>query len=96
MVWLLRYEDPKTKNNYPHVNTKEYFENFMKEIAALNKILSFPNPIPQIMTYLEAANIESNINNYSWEKFRHFILEAHNLVDKIGEENSQNDQSKNV
>lgn len=86
LIWILRYNDPETKDLYPNVNTEQYFLSVMKELNGLNSLLSHPYSIPHIMTLLEAAKKELDIENYNWSTVRSFVLDAHALIDNIGQE----------
>ena len=86
LFWLLLYKDPKTAQNYKNVDFKKYFINLMKEIDGLNELLFYPTPIIEICCKLQAAYKESCNEQFDYQAYRKFVLDAHNLVDKIGEE----------
>ena len=86
LFWLLLYKDPKTAQNYKSVDFAKYFENLMKEIDGLNELLCYPVPIIEICCKLQAAYTESCTEQFDYQVYRKFVLDAHNLVDKIGEE----------
>lgn len=83
MFWMLLYKDPETENKYKNVNYNNYFVNLMKEINGLNVILQYPDEIVGIMSMLQAAYSETQETPFNFQDYRKFVLEAHNLVDKI-------------
>lgn len=86
LFWLLLYKDPKTAQNYESVDFPKYFVNLMKEIDGLNELLCYPEPIIDICCKLQAAYRESRNEQFDYQVYRKFVLDAHNLVDKIGVE----------
>ena len=56
----------------------------MKEIDGLNELLCYPTPIIEICCKLQAAYMESRSEQFDYQVYRKFVLDAHNLVDKIG------------
>ena len=84
LFWLLIYKDPSTKDEYPNVDFKKYFDGLMKRINGLNKLLSYPTEIVAIMSSLEAALIETEQVEFDYQTYRKLVLDAHSLVDKIG------------
>lgn len=86
LFWLLLYKDPKTAQNYINVDFKKYFVNLMKEIDGLNELLFYPTPIIEICCKLQAAYKESCNEQFDYQVYRKFVLDAHNFIDKIGEE----------
>lgn len=86
LFWLLLYKDPKTAQNYTSVDFPKYFVNLMKEIDGLNELLCYPEPIIDICCKLQAAYRESCNEQFDYQVYRKFVLDAHNLVDKIGAE----------
>ena len=57
----------------------------MKEIDGLNELLFYPTPIIGICCKLQAAYKESCNEQFDYQVYRKFVLDAHNLVDKIDE-----------
>jgi len=84
LFWLLLYKDPKTAQDYENVDFAKYFANLMKEIDGLNELLCYPTPIIEICCKLQAAYMESRSEQFDYQVYRKFVLDAHNLVDKIG------------
>lgn len=86
LFWLLLYQDPETKNQYPNVDFEKYFTGIMKKINGLNELLFFPTEIIDMMSLLQAAYQESKSNKFNYKVYRKLILDAHALVDKIGDD----------
>jgi hypothetical protein len=86
IFWLLLYKDPKTKDNYPEVDFDKYFIYLMKEIDGFNQLLKYPSEIVEIMSILQAAYNETLKDNFDYQVYRKFILDAHSLIDKIDKE----------
>ena len=84
LFWLLIYKDPETKEDYSNVNFEKYFTGLMKKINGLNSLLFYPSEIVSIMSLLEAALMETQEIDFDYKIYRKLILDAHNLVDKIG------------
>ena len=84
LFWLLIYKDPETKDDYSNVDFEKYFKGMMKKINGLNSLLFYPYEIVSIMSLLEAALIETQLDDFDYKIYRKLILDAHNLVDKIG------------
>ena len=84
LFWLLIYQDPETKDEYPNVDFNKYFDGLMKRMNGLNKLLSYPTEIVAIMSLLEAALIETEKVEFDYQIYRKLVLDAHSLVDKIG------------
>lgn len=83
--WLLLYKDPNMKNQFPTVDVNKYFEYLLKEINGASVVLNYPVQIIEILSLLQAAYDESHKETYDWEVYRKLVLDAHNLVDKIGD-----------
>ena len=81
---LLLYKDPKTKDKY-NVNFEKYFNGIMHSIDGLNELLFYPEVIVELMSNLEAALIETRKENFDYKVYRKLVLDAHALVDHIGE-----------
>lgn len=85
MFWLLLYKDPKTCEQYSYVDFEKYMLYLMKRIDGLNALLSYPPEIVSIMTLLQAALQETRKDSFDYSVYRKLVLDAHALVDKIGE-----------
>lgn len=85
MFWLLLYKDPKTRDQYSYVDFNKYFESLMRKLNGLNEILSFPVEMVSIMSLLQAAYQEAKKDDFHYSIYRKMVLDAHALVDKIGD-----------
>ena len=86
LFWLLIYKDPKTKEQFPNVDTyafEQYFIHVMHEIDGLNALLSYPVEICSMMSLLESALHETQKDEFDYKLYRKLVLDAHALVDKI-------------
>lgn len=57
----------------------------MKKIDGLNRLLFYPTEIVEIMADLEAALAECEKPTFDYREYRKLVLDAHSLVDRIGE-----------
>lgn len=85
MFWLLLYKDPKTAEQYAHVDFNKFFEGLMRRINGLSSLLFYPQEIIGIMSNLEAARLETEKNDFDYQNYRKLVLDAHALLDKIKE-----------
>lgn len=85
LFWLLLYKDPKTKNQYPNVDFNKYFVGIMKKLNGLNELLYFPTQMVDMMSLLQAAYQETSSETFDYSLYRKLILDAHALIDKIGD-----------
>ena len=83
LFWLLLYKDPKTCDEYKHVNFDKFFAGLMRRINGLSALLFYPSEIVSIMTNLEAAFLETEKPDFDFQIYRKLVLDAHALVDKI-------------
>ena len=83
MFWLLIYKDPKSIDEYRHVDFDKYFRSLMKEINGLNDILLQPAKLIEMMTLLQAAYNETVSENFDYRVYRKFVLDAHNILDEM-------------
>lgn len=84
--WLLIYKDPEVKDQYPNANYDKYFEFLMKEMNGCNVLFRYPVAMVQVMSMLEAARLETQQADFDFKSYRKLILDAQNLIDKIGQE----------
>lgn len=83
LFWLLLYKDPKTKDNYSHIDFNKYFDSLMYKINGMNSLLQYPECLVEIMGNLEAARIEANKEMFDYSVYRKLVLDAHALIDRI-------------
>ncbi len=84
VFWLLLYKDPNKINDFINVDYEKYFEGLMLRINGLNKLLSYPVEIVEIMSVLEAALLETRKEEFNFQTYRKLIFDTHSLIDKIG------------
>lgn len=85
LFWLLLYQDPKTKDQYPSVNIQKYFKGLMYELDGLNHLLFYPKEMITLCSKLEKARTMCASPTFDWEEYRCLILDAHTLVDNISD-----------
>lgn len=84
IFWALLYKDPKTCEQYTHVDYDKFYVGLMRRINGLNALLFYPPEIVGIMSNLEAAYLETQKPEFNFQAYRKLILDAHALLDKIG------------
>lgn len=77
--WLLVYKE----KNYEDLDA--YFSSVLFRISGFNSVLNYPPNILTLMATLESARLENLKEDYDHKKYRKAILDAHSIVDKIGE-----------
>lgn len=85
IFFLLLLADPKTKGQYPDVDIKRAFDNFMYKINGFNSLLSYPAEIVEIFSILESAREELDKPEFDFDKYRKLVLDAGAQVSKIKE-----------
>lgn len=84
MFWLLLYKDPKTADEYKHVDFDEYFTDLMKELKGLESMLvKDPGDLIGLMTMLQAAYNETLKDEFNYRIYRKFVLDAHSALDRL-------------
>ena len=83
LFWLLLYKDPQTKDDFTYVDFDSYFVALMKELNGLNEVLIDPHGLVEMISILEAAYMESKKDSFNYKVYRKFVLDAHNLLDRI-------------
>lgn len=83
LFWLLLYKDPNTANDFKDVDFDRYFETLMKELNGLGDLLLHPVGLIEMLSILEAARIESKETQFNYKTYRKFVLDAHNLLDRM-------------
>lgn len=84
LFWLLIYKDPKTKTKFEYVDYDKFFDGIMRKLNGLNRLFNYPSEFIELLSYLEAAKIEAESENFNYPAYRKLILDAHAVVDKIG------------
>lgn len=86
IFWLLLYKDPKTKEEFTHVNYEKYVEFLMKELDGFNSLFEYPTEMIQVMSLIQASYKEAEKDCFDFKVYRKLVLDAQNLIDKIGGE----------
>ena len=77
--WLLVYKE----KNYEGLD--EYFSSILFRINGLNSVLNYPRNMLGLMATLESARLENLSEEFNFKKYRKAVLDAHSIIDKIGE-----------
>ena len=85
IYFLLLIADPKTKQDYEDVSVNAAFDNVLHKFAGMNRLLSFPQPLVDVLSLLEAALVEYNKPNFNFGIYRKLVLDAGAEVQKIEE-----------
>ena len=76
--WLLIYKEADDCQYF-----EEYFETLMKYIGSLNVVFGYNSMIIELLTTLQMAYDESKRQDFNFKTYRKYVLDAHNIVDKI-------------
>lgn len=76
--WLLIY-----KENNECECFDDYFTSLLKYIIALSEIFNSNSVIIDMITTLQVAYDESHKEDFDYKTYRKYVLDAHNLVDKL-------------
>jgi len=77
--WLLIYAEEEN----PTID--KYFETVQTKLNGLNELIGYPTQLIEIMALVESAKLEYHSDCYEHSKYRGFILDAHELIDRIEE-----------
>ena len=78
--WLLVYKEEDSFN----VDYDTYFTELMEYIGQAGEVLRQDSIALEILTTLRMAYEETVKDTFSHYRYRHYVLEAHNLVDRLG------------
>ena len=78
--WLLVYKEEDSFD----VDYDTYFTELMEYIGQAGEVLRQDSIALEILTTLRMAYEETVKDTFSHYKYRHYVLEAHNLVDRLG------------
>lgn len=79
--WFLIYVD---EENFEDLS--RYFDIVQIKLIGMNSLLNNPPEIVEIMGLLESAHIEFEKDNFNHKRYRKLILDAHELINRIGED----------
>ena len=85
IFFLLLLADPQTKGQYPDVDIKLAFDNFLRKSNGFNSLLSYPPEIVEVLSILEVARGELDKPDFNFEIYRKLVLDAGATVKKIKE-----------
>lgn len=85
IFFLLLLVDKKTANEYKGVDVEKTFESLLTEFGGLNEILGYPAEIVSVLSLVNAARLEYESSDFSWQRYRKLILDAGSEVEKIKE-----------
>lgn len=78
--WLLVYKEEDSFD----VDYDTYFTELMEYIGQAGEVLRQDSIALEILTTLRMAYEETVKDTFSHYRYRHYVLEAHNLVDRLG------------
>ena len=78
--WLLIYKESDDFN----VDFDSYYIELMKYIGSAGEVLRQDATALEILSMLTMAYGESTKDEFNHNRYRHYVLEAHNLVDRLG------------
>ena len=85
IFFLLLCADPKTKDDYKHINLNDAFKGLLYKLNGLNSILGEPQELVDVISLLEEALIQYNESKFDFQIYRKLILNAGSIVDIIKE-----------
>lgn len=85
IFFLLLCADPKTKDNYAHIDVGEAFKGLLYKLDGLNSILGEPQELVDTISLLEEALIKYEEPKFDFRIYRRLILSAGSLIDTIRE-----------
>lgn len=80
IFWLILYTDPKTKDEYQHVNAVEYQKKLMKKISGFNSLLMDSVDLVEVLSILESALIELEKDSFNFQEYRKLVFDAGALL----------------
>ena len=85
IFFLLLCVDPKTKNNYKHIDVNDAFKGLLCKLGGLNSILGEPQELVDVISLLEEALRKYNEPDFNFKTYRSLVLNAGSIVDVIKE-----------
>lgn len=85
IFFLLLCADPKTKDEYAHIDVVEAFKGLLYKLDGLNSILGEPQELVDTISLLEEALIKYTEPKFNFQIYRRLILSAGSLIDTIRE-----------
>lgn len=78
--WLLIY---KESDDFA-VDYDFYYTELMNYIGKAGEVLRQDSVALEILTILTMAYEETTRDEFDYKRYRHYVLEAHNLIDRLG------------
>ena len=85
IFFLLLCADPKTKDNYTHVDVTEAFKGLLYKLDGLNSVLGEPQELVDTISLLEEALIKYKEPKFNFQIYRRLVLNAGSLINNIRE-----------
>lgn len=85
IFFLLLCADPKTKDNYKHIDVNDAFKGLLYKLDGLNSVLGEPRELVDTISLLEEALIKYNEPEFNFRVYRRLILNAGSLINDIKE-----------
>lgn len=85
IYFLLLCVDPKTKDEYKNIDINQAFDSLLRRFGGFNELLSYPPELVKVMSLLEAALMELNNPDFSFNSYRKLVLDAGSEVLNIKE-----------
>lgn len=61
----------------------DYFSSLILRIKGFSSLMGNPQEYIELLALIEGARIESNSENYSHQRYRKAILDAHSVIDRL-------------
>ncbi len=84
IFYLLLIVDPVTSSQYPGADVEVTYKDLFSDLDGLNELFNYPVEIINIAKKLAKALKEYQSPNFSYRKYRKYVLDAGNEVNKIG------------
>lgn len=86
IFFLILLVDENTADNYKGVDVERTFESFLAEFGSLNELLGYPAEMVSILSLVNAARLEYESSDFSWKRYRKYLLTAGSQAEKIKED----------
>ena len=85
IFFLLLCADPKTKDNYRHIDVNDAFKGLLYKLDGLNSVLGEPQELVDAISLLEEALLQYNEPEFNFKIYRRLILSSGSSIDAIKE-----------
>lgn len=76
IYFLLLCVDPETKDEYINVNINDAFDGLLRKFGGFNNLLNYPPAFVDVMSLLNAAQLEYNNPDFQFSVYRKLVLDA--------------------